>query len=326
MMNVLCITLNPAIDMTVSVMGLKVGEVNRAITSQSDAAGKGLNAAQVLADLGFATTASGFLGEQNASAFEQLFAHRQQLAADGSVGAVADEFVRVAGETRTNIKLTDQGITTDINGKGFVVGEQDKSALLTKLTELAKDCQAVLVAGSLPQGFEVADFDALLSVLTAVNAKVAVDVSGAALQVALQHRLWLIKPNDDELTEIFGQPAKTLTQQATLLADLPIEHIVVSMGERGVHWFCGDEIYGSVPPKMTVKSTVGAGDTLTAGMMSGLLSGLSPTDTLARATALSAHAVSIVGFEAADLGRLTELLAQVTVQQLTVSSRQSDGY
>lgn len=319
MMNVLCITLNPAIDMTVSVAGLKVGEVNRAIASQSDAAGKGLNAAQILADLGVDTVASGFLGEQNASVFEQLFIHRQQLAADGLVGAVADEFVRVAGETRTNIKLTDQGTTTDINGKGFVVGEQDKSALLTKLTELAKDCQAVLIAGSLPQGFEVADFDALLSALTAVNDKVAVDVSGAALQVALKHRLWLIKPNDDELFEIFGQSAKTLNEQAALLADLPIEHIVVSMGERGVHWFCGDEIYGSLPPKMTVKSTVGAGDTLTAGMMAGLLSGLSPTDTLARATALSAHAVSIVGFEAANFDRLTELLAQVTVQQLTVS-------
>lgn len=318
-MRVLCITLNPAIDMTVSVVGLKVGEVNRATTTQSDPAGKGLNAAQILADLGVDTVASGFLGEQNASVFEELFAHRQQLASDESVGAVADEFVRVAGETRTNIKLTDQGTTTDINGTGFVVGEQDKSALLTKLTKLAKDCQAVLIAGSVPQGFEMADFDALLSALTVVNDKVAVDVSGKALQVALKHRLWLIKPNDDELFEIFGQSAKTLDEQATLLAGLPIEHIVVSMGERGVHWFCGDEIYGSLPPKMTVKSTVGAGDTLTAGMMAGLLAGLAPTDVLARATALSAHAVSIVGFKAASPDRLDELLARVSVQPLQLS-------
>lgn len=114
-MLVLCITLNPAIDMTVSVDGLRVGEVNRALSSQSDAAGKGLNAAQILADLGIDTIASGFLGVDNAAIFEQLFTDRQAMQG----GLVQDGFVRVAGETRTNIKIADNSTTTDINGKGF---------------------------------------------------------------------------------------------------------------------------------------------------------------------------------------------------------------
>lgn len=310
-MSVLCITLNPAIDMTVSVDGLRVGEVNRALSSQSDAAGKGLNAAQILADLGIDTIASGFLGADNAAIFEQLFTDRQTMQG----GSVQDGFVRVAGETRTNIKITDNSTTTDINGKGFLVSDADKQMLFKQLGDLAKECQAVLVAGSLPQGFDVGDFDKLLSALTAVCDKVAVDVSGDALKVAFKHKLWLIKPNDDELFEVFHKPAKILQEQRALIVDLDIDNVIVSMGSQGVNWFAGDKVYQATPPKMTVVSTVGAGDTLVAGMMAGLLQGLDDLSALARATALSANAVSIVGFRAANDDELSRLLPQVEVRQ-----------
>ena len=310
-MTVLCITLNPAIDMTVSVDGLRVGEVNRALSSQSDAAGKGLNAAQILADLGIDTIASGFLGADNAAIFEQLFTDRQTMQG----GSVQDGFVRVAGETRTNIKITDNSTTTDINGKGFLVSDADKQMLFKQLGDLAKECQAVLVAGSLPQGFDVGDFDKLLSALTAACDKVAVDVSGDALKVAFKHKLWLIKPNDDELFEVFHKPAKILQEQRALIVDLDIDNVIVSMGSQGVNWFAGDKVYQATPPKMTVVSTVGAGDTLVAGMMAGLLQGLDDLSALARATALSANAVSIVGFRAANDDELSRLLPQVEVRQ-----------
>lgn len=310
-MSVLCITLNPAIDMTVSVDGLRVGEVNRALSSQSDAAGKGLNAAQILADLGIDTIASGFLGADNAAIFEQLFTDRQTMQG----GSVQDGFVRVAGETRTNIKITDNSTTTDINGKGFLVSDADKQMLFKQLGDLAKECQAVLVAGSLPQGFDVGDFDKLLSALTAACDKVAVDVSGDALKVAFKHKLWLIKPNDDELFEVFHKPAKILQEQRALIVDLDIDNVIVSMGSQGVNWFAGDKVYQATPPKMTVVSTVGAGDTLVAGMMAGLLQGLDDLSALARATALSANAVSIVGFRAANDDELSRLLPQVEVRQ-----------
>lgn len=311
-MSVLCITLNPAVDMTVSVDGLRVGEVNRALSSQSDAAGKGLNAAQILADLGIDTIVSGFLGVDNAAIFEQLFTDRQAMQG----GLVQDGFVRVAGQTRTNIKIADSSTTTDINGKGFLVNDADKQMLFKQLSDLAKDCQAVLVAGSLPQGFDVGDFDKLLSTLTAVCDKVAVDVSGDALEVAFKHKLWLIKPNDDELFEVFHQPAKILQEQRALIGRMNIDNVIVSMGSQGVNWFAGDEVYQATPPKMTVVSTVGAGDTLVAGMMAGLLQGLDALSALARATALSAYAVSIVSFRAANDEELSRLLPQVQVRQV----------
>ncbi|MDO4440989.1 MAG: 1-phosphofructokinase family hexose kinase [Moraxella sp.] len=315
-MSVLCITLNPAIDMTVAVDGLSVGSVNRATDTWSNAAGKGLNAAQILSDLGFETLSSGFLGADNAAIFDKLFAEREQLAQSKDVGSVRDAFVRVAGQTRTNIKLIDGGTTTDINGKGFVVNAADKARLIQKIADVAGECDAILVAGSLPQGFNEQDFDELLTFLTSIHDKVAVDVSGRALTIALKHRLWLIKPNNDELFEVFGEPADTLSEQAALVANLNIDNVVVSMGEKGVHWF-SKNIYRATPPTMTVKSTVGAGDTLVAGMMAGLLQNKAPQDILARATALSAHAVSIVGFKAADTDQLAQLLPQVVVQDVS---------
>lgn len=316
---VLCLTLNPAIDMTIAVDGLTLGEVNRATASQVDAAGKALNAAQVLADLGLDTLASGFLGDENDGIFEQLFAKRQQKAEQiAHIGTVKNHFVKVDGNTRTNIKLTHQGQTTDINGIGFAVSANDKQALLDTAVQLTQTVDAVLIAGSLPKGYELDDFENLLSALCKTPAKIAVDVSGQALKVAVKYPLWLIKPNSDELTESFGVPCATLAEQQALFAKLNanIDNIVISMGADGVHWLQRHAVWRATPPKMTVASTVGAGDTLVSGMMAGLLKDLPPEQTLKQATALSAHAVSIVGFEAASGERLATLMAQVGVEQL----------
>lgn len=313
MKQVLCITLNPAIDMTVAVDGLKIGEVNRATATQVDAAGKALNSAQVLADLGVESFASGFLGQDNEAIYQKLFADKSAKHL-----ALHDAFVRVTGETRTNVKIVDHGTTTDVNGKGFVVSESDKASLLTQVVDLAAKVDAVLVAGSLPQGYDVADFEALLDALLAVNAKVAADVSGSALKVALTKPLWMIKPNNDELAEVFGVPCDTLADQQAVFAQsgTRIEHIVISMGAQGVHWLNGNIAYQGKPPLMNVQSTVGAGDTLVAGMMHGLIHEASAQETLTRAIALSAHAVSIVGFGIPDKDKLNTLSEQVQISTI----------
>ncbi|WP_348658029.1 PfkB family carbohydrate kinase, partial [uncultured Stutzerimonas sp.] len=143
MARVLTVTLNPALDLTVRLPSLRVGEVNRSDSLEVHAAGKGLNVAQVLADLGHQLTVTGFLGEGNPQAFEQLFAAR----------GFADEFVRVAGDTRSNIKLAEaDGQVTDINGPGLAVSDAHRSELLERIKRLAPAHELVVVAGSLPRG------------------------------------------------------------------------------------------------------------------------------------------------------------------------------
>ncbi len=311
MARVLTVTLNPALDLTVQLPSLRLGEVNRSESLQVHAAGKGLNVAQVLADLGHQLTVTGFLGESNPQAFEQLFAAR----------GFTDEFVRVAGETRSNLKLAEtDGRVTDINGPGLAVTEAQCDELLARLQRLAPAHDLVVVAGSLPRGIDSQWFVQLLNSLKALGVRVALDTSGVALRDGLATRPWLIKPNEEELAEARGvdlSGSSALLAEARRLQGEGIEHVVISQGADGVSWFTADAALHAQPPKVQVVSTVGAGDSLLAGMLHGLLVGWPAERTLAHATAIAAQAVGQVGFGITDTAQLAELQAAVRLQPLS---------
>jgi len=310
MARVLTVTLNPALDLTVQLPALRLGEVNRSDNLQVHAAGKGLNVAQVLADLGHQLTVTGFLGEANAQPFEQLFAARR----------FADEFVRVAGETRSNIKLAEaDGRITDINGPGLEVGAAQRDVLLARLERLVPGHELVVVAGSLPRGVEVPWFVELLQQLARLGARVALDTSGPALREGLALSPWLIKPNEEELAQardLDPGDAQALADEARRL-NARIEHVVMSQGAAGVSWFSPAAAWHAQPPKVRVVSTVGAGDSLLAGMLHGLLAGWPAERTLAHATAIAAQAVGQIGFGITDRAQLAELEAAVRLQPLS---------
>lgn len=310
MAKILCITLNPAIDITLELEQIQLGAINRQLDAQSHAAGKGLNVAQVLKDLGHDIYVSGFLGQDNYQIFEQHFVREQ----------FHSHFILVDGETRQNIKLVEHsGRVTDINGKGFVVNTQHKQLLTEQCLALASQVDCIVIAGSLPQNFSLDDFKLLVEQLTTVNPRIALDTSGQALAIAMQLNPWLIKPNTDELSETFKQSLDTVEQQTQFLNAYHIEHAVISMGEQGVNWFKNNQnylLYQSKPAKVQVKSTVGAGDTLLAGMIHGLMSNLDDEQILTLATALSAYAVTQVGFHIPSTADLQILIQQTQVQKI----------
>ncbi|WP_248918726.1 1-phosphofructokinase [Pseudomonas entomophila] len=311
MAKILTLTLNPALDITVSLNHLRPGQVNRSQAQYSHAAGKGLNVAQVLADLGHDVTVGGFLGHDNLQPFEALIERR----------GFTDCFVRVPGETRSNIKLVEaDGRVTDINGQGPQVDEAAQADLLGKLAQVAPGHDAVVVAGSLPRGISPQWLRALLDTLKAQGLKVALDSSGEALRAGLQAKPWLVKPNTEELGDVLGLPVNTLAEQraaAHSLLATGIEHVVVSQGEQGVSWFARGLALHAQPPRVQIASTVGAGDSLVAGMVHGLLQHEPAMDTLRRATAIAAQAVTQVGFGIDDRDQLARLQAgvQLTEQQ-----------
>lgn len=309
----LCITLNPAIDVTLELSELKIGAVNRVQTAYSRPAGKGLNVAHVLKALGHDVSVTGFLGQNNRAMFDNDFI----------VQGFHNEFVYVDGETRQNIKIAEThaqfaGRMTDINGKGFVVDDTAKQDLLAKVPKLAKTVDFVVMSGSLPQNFGLDDFDKLIKTLIAANPKLAIDSSGDALKIAVENNPFLLKPNNDELQESFGQVANTFIEQQALLKTLKSQtpHWVISLGEQGVNWLSSEQQLNAKPPTVTVKSTVAAGDTLLAGVLHGIANDLPKTQTLTRATALASHTVSQVGCELPDDERLHDLTQQVVITDL----------
>jgi len=311
MARILTLTLNPALDLTVRLARLEPGEVNRSETLLTHAAGKGVNVAQVLADLGHQLTVGGFLGADNPQAFDALIARR----------GFADAFIRVPGETRSNIKIAEQdGRVTDINAPGPQVSEQAQQALLNQLTLIAPGHDAVVVAGSLPRGVSAQWLHRVLVQLKGLGLKVALDTSGEALRAGLRAGPWLVKPNTEELADALDCPTDSLEQQrqaAQRLHAQGVEHVVVSHGADGVNWFSPTLALHATPPKVSVASTVGAGDSLLAGMLHGLLSGEAPEQTLRRATAIAAMAVTQIGFGISDDAQLAHLQSGVDVRQLT---------
>ena len=311
MAKILTLTLNPALDLTVELARLEPGQVNRSDGMHAHAAGKGVNVAQVLADLGHTLTVSGFLGEDNAQVFETLFAQR----------GFVDAFIRVPGETRSNIKLAEQdGRITDLNGPGPVVDAAAQQALLARLEQIAPGHDVVVVAGSLPRGVSPQWLQALITRLKTLGLNVALDTSGEALRVALTAGPWLIKPNTEELADALGCEVVSELAQAQAAQRLHaqgVEHVVISHGADGVNWFSVGAALHASPPKVSVASTVGAGDSLLAGMLHGLLSADTPEQTLRTATAIAAMAVTQIGFGIHDTALLASLEQGVRVRPLT---------
>lgn len=307
---VVTITLNPALDLTGSVEALKVGSVSLVKQSNLHAAGKGVNVAKVLSDLGADVTVTGFLGKDNPELFHQLFAEID----------VKDEFIEVEGSTRINVKLVESnGEVSDINFPGVQVTAEDIARFEDTLFRLAETHDYFVLAGSLPGGVTPELCATWIEKLHQLGKKVLFDSSKAALSAGIDAHPWLIKPNDEELSDFVGQHLETpeqCQQAAQSLADKGIENIVVSMGANGVMWLNQDEWLRAQPPRMNVVSTVGAGDTLVAGLCWGHMQVMPKNELLRFATALSALAVSQVGVGLTSQEELENIKLQTQVSEL----------
>ncbi|MDF9387553.1 1-phosphofructokinase [Vibrio sp. 1151_11] len=311
---VVTITLNPALDLTGSLDVLNVGSVSLVKQGSLHAAGKGVNVAKVLSDLGAKVTVTGFLGRDNQALFCQLF---DQMAA-------IDEFVRVDGATRINVKLVEKsGEVSDINFPGVEVTPLAIEQFERTLERLAADHDYFVLAGSLPQGISPALCASWIEKLHFMGKKVLFDSSRDALKAGLDAKPWLIKPNDEELSQFVGRELHTPEQcqaAAAQLAEKGIENIVVSMGANGVMWLNQHQWLHAKPPRMQVVSTVGAGDTLVAGLCWGHMQQMEKTELLTFATALSALAVTQVGVGMSNRKQLETLQQQIQLQPVSLSA------
>ena len=269
---IITITPNPAIDQTIILPSLQTGSVNRAEHCHHQAGGKGVNVSARLGEFGISTTATGFLGAENQTHFTTLFS---QL-------PIRDAFVRIPGRTRTGIKLVEKNgeVTTDINLPGVEVSPHDIDALHSHLRGLDLHGSWCLIGGSLPPGFGLDDFAALIDLLKSAGARVAVDASGDALRVAIERKVDLIKPNQYEIAEFLGRdiPDLAAAQSAALEVQAKgIPRVILSLGEAGALFLDPCATLMAKAPPISVASTVGAGDALLAGYLAGISTKLDAT-------------------------------------------------
>lgn len=304
------VTLNPAIDQTVTLGALIPGEVNRADAVRQDPGGKAVNVASCLADWGVPVAAHGLLGQENAGLFEALFAAK----------GIEDAMLRRPGATRTNIKILETGAeagrTTDVNLPGFSAAAGDTAAVAATLS----GAEIVVISGSHPAGLPVSASADLVA--AAAGARVILDVSGAPLEAALAAPVlpFAVKPNRRELEAFAGRP---LEDRAALIAaaeDLlarGIGLVGISLGTDGALFLTAAE--GGVhvrPPVLSQGSTVGAGDAMVAGLAAALAEGLGLEALARQATAFAAGKLGRAGPHLPPKDEVRALAARVTVEPL----------
>jgi 1-phosphofructokinase len=283
---IVTVTPNPSVDRTLVVPELLRGEINRADAGQIDAGGKGVNVSRVLAANNVATRAVVPLAGPDGTLLGSL------LEAAG-IDFVA---VPVAGPTRSNISVVEpDGTLTKINAAGHALSPEEVDTLLDTATADLDSASWVVGCGSLPPDTRPDFYAVLIERARAKGARVAIDTSGKPFDACLEARPDLIKPNDEELSELVGRPLDTIDDIVAaaneVRADGP-RTIVVSLGKHGAVLVGEDEPVLAVPPPIVPQSNVGAGDSLLAGFLAG---GGLDADALRRGVAYGSAAASLPG-------------------------------
>jgi len=256
--------MNPAVDYTVKIPQLVLGEVNRTEKEAYFFGGKGVNVSIVLHNLGIKSIALGFV-----AGFTGQFI-RQGIYSLG----IKNEFIELPfGMTRINIKIKSDK-ETDINSIGPMIPEDSVDLLFKKMDKL-KDGDYLVLAGAVPKNLDTEIYSDIIRHIKAKNIHIVVDAVKDYLLNTLKHNPFLVKPNRTELGQLFDKEINTETDiviYAKKLQQLGAKNVLVSIGDKGAVLVTEDnQVICHDAPKGIVKNTVGAGDSLTAGFIAGYM-------------------------------------------------------
>lgn len=251
-------TLNPSIDYVIEIDNVEMGDLNRAKRTAFYPGGKGINVSRVLKKLGITSTALGFVG-----GFTGEFIINE-LEKEG----ILQQFTLVEKATRVNVKLK-SSVETEINGQGTGISKEKEAELFTKITSLTEQDYLIL-AGSLPPNISSDFYQKIAEQCKKNKNHFIVDTSGKALAEVLKFQPFLVKPNQNELGELFHVEISTIEdaqKYGQKLLEKGPENVIVSLGANGA-LFINKEIsaYANVP-KGILKNSVGAGDSLVAAFI-----------------------------------------------------------
>ena len=258
------VTFNPALDYVVWMEDFQPGRINRTQKEEVQYGGKGINVSTVLQNLGVDNVALGFLAGFTGRALED------GLHASG----IQTDFIWLPnGLTRINVKIKG-GSETEINGQGPVIGRNELNVLQEKLDRLSAG-DFLVISGSVPAALSHHVYEQILARLEDRGIQFVVDTTRDLLRSSLPYHPFLIKPNNLELGELFGETPTTDTDIrhcAAKLQALGARNVLVSMAGDGSLLL--DETGGCYRlgvPQGTVRNSVGAGDSMVAGFLAGWL-------------------------------------------------------
>ncbi len=259
------LTMNPAIDMNITGHDIQPNCVNRTGNVVYSPNGKGVNVSLVLQHFGVSSAVLGFFGGFTGRYIIDALAGRQ----------IASSPVWVDDTTRINIFVNDGDQEYKFVNAGSWVPVDKQQELLEQLQSLP-DITSLVISGSLPQGVEEGFYDQILAVCALRQVQVVLDISSPCLKDLLSYRPLLIKPNDDEVREIFGFPTRTdeeVSEAMAALHTMGAQNILLTMGEQGACFSDGQSLYRCSAQPVQLLSSACAGDAALAAFLSIWLEG-----------------------------------------------------
>lgn len=264
------VTFNPAIDYVAKVENFKMNEINRAKEERIVAGGKGINVSIVLRNLGIESVALGFIagftGLEIKKRVEKL--------------GIKTDFVYIPEKfSRINIKLQSLDVPnilseTAINGEGPKISQEEIEELIKKIEKIEQE-DFIVISGRVTRNMDVDIYQKICSKSKEKGAKIIVDTTGKYLLKTLEYEPFLIKPNKKELEEIFEKEINTTQEVITYakkLQDLGAQNVLISMDREGAILITKDKkILESKTPKGRLVNSVGSGDSMVAGFLTGLI-------------------------------------------------------
>ena len=256
------VTFNPSLDYIVSVKDFRPGMTNRTSSEVMLAGGKGINVSIVLGNLGIKSTALGFIAGFTGDEIVRRLHN----------GGINSEFIKINdGISRINIKLKSID-GTEINGQGPHIDSSHIEQLMNRLRRLESG-DVLVLAGSIPAGISDNIYKDIMDMLKDKGVQIVVDATSRLLTNVLEYNPFFIKPNQHELGDIFNVTLNTQEEvipYALELKKMGAVNVCVSMGGKGAILVADDgNVYKAKAPDGILKNSVGAGDSLVAGFLSG---------------------------------------------------------
>ena len=302
------IYLNPTIDKTIYIDNFTLGGTNRVKSTIVQGGGKALNLAVVLNRLGVPAHVTGFLCNQDCMPIQN------------GLEDVLTTFCMLDDAPRINIKIVDRtvSVTTEVNDKGPIIPLESLEEFEQSLLSMVTSEDIVVLTGSLPQGCPADYYSHLMSILPC---KCVLDASGEALRQGVQQKPYLIKPNLEELGQLTGEVYEAndtahIIDSCRRLINDGIQICAVSMGGDGALIVDANEAYFSKAIVKNPDSTVGAGDSMLAGMLSVLSQGGDIGEALSFGTAAAAATITLPGTTLAGKEDIQKILPSATAVRL----------
>lgn len=258
------VTFNPAIDYIMRTDEFVSGKTNRSFKEEVYYGGKGINVSVVLKELEIDSVALGFVAGFTGDAIEKGIKEK----------GIETDFVHLNdGLSRINVKIKSDE-ETELNGQGPDISKEAAEELFSKLDRLNCD-DTVILAGSVPQSMPQDTYEKIMRRLSGRGIRFVVDATGKLLLKCIKYKPFLIKPNNHELSEIFGCEIKSeddIVKYAKELKSMGAVNVLVSLGKDGA--VLVDET-GDIHREKAVSgnpiNSVGAGDSMVAGFLAGYI-------------------------------------------------------